>query len=68
MAERLLGGILCDDKEALAVKPTEALAGPEAFAAATEDQASSKNPEVARLFAALVGKQARRLETHAEQL
>jgi hypothetical protein len=47
MAEGLLGEILRDDEEAPAVKAPEALAGPEAFAAAIADHASSQNPEVA---------------------
>lgn len=68
MAEGLLGGILRDDEEAPAVKAPEALAGPEAFAAAIADHASSQNPEVARQLAALLGKQAQLLENHAEHL
>lgn len=63
MAEGLLGGILRDDEEAPAVKAPEALAGPEAFATAIADHASSQNPEVARQLAALLGKQAQLLET-----
>jgi hypothetical protein len=54
MAEDLLGRILRDDEEAPAVKAPEALAGPEAFAAAIADHASSQNPEVARQLAALL--------------
>ena len=68
MAEGLLGGILRDDEEAPAVKAPEALAGPEAFAAAIADHASSQNPEVARQLEALLGKQAQLLEIHAEHL
>ena len=68
MAEGLLGGLLRDDEETLAVKAAEALAGPEAFAAAIAGHASSQNPEVARQLAALLGKQAQLLETHAEHL
>ena len=68
MAEGLLGEILRDDEEAAAVKAPEALAGPEAFAAAIADHASSQNPEVARQLAALLGKQTQLLEIHAEHL
>jgi MoxR-like ATPase len=68
MAEDLLGGILRDDEEALAVRATEALAGPETVAAAIADRASSQNLEVARQLAVLLGKQAQLLETHAEHL
>jgi hypothetical protein len=68
MTEGLLGGLLRDDEEALAVKATEATAGPEAFAAAIADHASSQNPAVARQLAALAGEQAQLLETHAEHL
>jgi hypothetical protein len=68
MAEGLLGGILRNDEEAPAVTTPEALAGPEAFAAAIADHASSQNPEVARRLAALLGKQAQLLEIHAERL
>ena len=66
MAKGLLGGILRDDEEAPAVKAPEAVAGPEAFAAAIADHASSQNPEVPRQLAALLGKQAQLLEIHAE--
>ena len=55
MAKGLLGGILRDDEEAPAVKAPEAVAGPEAFAAAIPDHASSQNPEVTRQLAALLG-------------
>lgn len=68
MAEGLLGGILRDDEEAPTVKAPEALAGPEAFAAAIADHASSQNPGVARQVAALLGKQAQLLDIHAEHL
>ena len=68
MAAGLIGEILRDEEEAPAVWATEALADPAVFAAATEDHASSQNPEIARQLAALVGKQARRPETHAEHL
>jgi hypothetical protein len=68
MAEGLLDGILRDDEEALAVKAPEALAGHEAFAAVIADHASSKNPEVARQLAALLGKRAQLLEMHAEHV
>jgi hypothetical protein len=46
LAEGLLGEILHDDEEAPAVKAPEALAGPEAFAAAIADHASSQNPRL----------------------
>jgi hypothetical protein len=68
MAEGLLGGILRDDEEAPAVKAPESVAGPEAFAAAIADHASSQNPKVARRLAALLGKQAQLLEIHAKHL
>jgi hypothetical protein len=42
MAEGLLGGILRDYEEPLAVKAPEALAGPEAFAAAIADHEDSR--------------------------
>jgi hypothetical protein len=65
MAKGLLGGILRDDEEAPAVRAPEAVAGPEAFAAAIADHASSQNPEVPRQLAGLLGKQAQVLEVHA---
>ena len=68
MGKGLLGGILRDDEEAPAVKAPEAVAGPEAFAAAIADHASSQNPEVPGQLAALLGKQAQLLEIHAEHL
>jgi hypothetical protein len=68
MAKGLLGGILRDDEEAPAVRAPESVAGPEAFAAAIADHASSQNPEVPRQLAALLGKQAQVLEVHAEHL
>jgi hypothetical protein len=69
MAEGLLGGILRDEEEEEpAVEAPEALAGPEAFAAAIAHHASIQNPEVARQLAALLGKQAQLLEIQTEHL
>jgi hypothetical protein len=50
--EGLRGGILRDDEEAPAAKAPEALAGPEAIAAAIAHHASSQNPEVAPVSSA----------------
>jgi tetratricopeptide (TPR) repeat protein len=68
MAEGMLGGILGGEDEKPEVEAPEALAGAEAFAAATAAIVSRQDPQVARDTSAFLKKQTELLETQNEHL